>query len=337
MASSGRERVRAALALDIADRPPVSAWGHTYDREWAVESLADATVANTRTFGFDFVKLQIRATVFSEAFGARWRYSGSPDAEPAMELAGGADAAGWREVARGPVNPAVLADQVEVVRRVAAELGPGVPVIQTVFSPGMVAWFLTGRDTALQARLMREEPKLMAEGLDRIAAVLARFTSDSLAAGAAGVFYAVNPLADTSLMAPDEYDAIYLPSDRVAAAPSAAGWFNMLHLCGGHINQRLIEELGMHCVNWAVAEPGNPGLVEVRDRLGVAVAGGVDRYSPIRAANPAEIRDTALSAVDATGGRGHLLTPGCSTSPWGMVRPENIRALAAAAGGNSPL
>ena len=235
MAPSGRERVRAALALDVADRPPVSAWGHTYDQEWTVESLVKATVANARRYGLDFVKLQIRATVFSEAFGARWRYSGSADAEPVLELAGGIDAGAWRKIGQGPVNPAVLAEQVEVVRRVAAELGPQVPVIQTVFSPGMVAWFLAGRDIALHARLMRDQPELMAAGLDRIATVLARFTADSLAAGAAGVFYAINPLADTRLLAADEYDANYLPSDRVATAAAAAGWFNMLHLCGATI------------------------------------------------------------------------------------------------------
>lgn len=332
MAVSGRERVRAALALDVADRPPVSAWGHTYDQEWGVESLATATVASAREHGFDFVKLQIRATTFGEAFGARWRYSGSPEVEPAMELAGGVDADGWRRIAQGPSDPAVLADLVEVVRLVVTELGPEVPVIQTVFSPGMVAWFLAGRDTAVLSRLMRDEPELMAAGLDRIAIALGRFTADSLAAGAAGMFYAINPLADTTIVPPDEYDARYLPSDRVAAEAAAGGWFNMLHLCGAHINEKLGRELGMHCVNWAVEEPGNPGLAELRDRLGLAVAGGVGRYSPIRYEDPGEMRRAAEGALADTGGRGHLLTPGCSSSPWGRVRPENLRALAAAAG-----
>jgi uroporphyrinogen decarboxylase len=332
VAISGRERVRAALALDVADRPPVSAWGHTYDKEWGVETLATATLANARRHGFDFVKLQIRAAVFAEAFGARWRYSGSPDVEPVLELAGGVDADGWRRIAEGPSNPATLADQVGVVRLVAAELGPEVPVIQTVFSPGMVAWFLTGRDTARLSRLMRDEPALLAAGLDRIAVALAQFTADSLAAGAAGVFYAINPLADTTLVPPAEYAALYLASDRLAAAAAEEGWFNMLHLCGRNINQQLAQELGMQCVNWAVEEPGNPGLAELRDRLGVAVAGGVGRYSPIQLEDPGEMRKAAEAALAGTGGRGHLLTPGCSTSPWGQVRPENLRALAAAAG-----
>jgi hypothetical protein len=106
----------------------------------------------------------------------------------------------------------------------------------------------------------------------------------------------------------------------------------MLHLCGRNINQRLAPELDMQCVNWAAEEPGNPGLAELRDRLGLAVAGGVSRYSPIQLEDPAEMRKAAEAALAGTGGRGHLLTPGCSTSPWGQVRTENLQALLAAAG-----
>ncbi|MDQ6691210.1 MAG: hypothetical protein M3256_04730 [Actinomycetota bacterium] len=331
MADTGRERVRAALALDVADRPPVSAWGHTYDLEWDVESLAAATVASASRHEFDFVKLQIRATCFAEAFGAGWRYSGSPDSEPLMDQAGGIDIDDWRRIANGPSQPTVLAEQVEIARRVASRLGPGVPLIQTVFSPGMVAWFLSGRDTALLSRLMRQEPTVMAAGLLRIATVLADFVYESLAAGAAGVFYAVNPLADTRHVSPEEYNAHYLPSDRIALAPGSGGWFNMLHLCGEHINEGIARELAPHCVNWAAEEPGNPQLADLRDRLGVAVAGGVGRYSPIRCDDAAEMRAAAQAALSETGGRGHLLTPGCSSSPWGAVRPANLAALAAAA------
>jgi len=319
------------VALEVADRPPVSAWGHFYDREWEVASLVEATVAAARRHRFDFVKLQVRATCFAEAFGGEWRFSGSAGQEPAMVRAGGLEVADWRRIAAGASRPQALAEQVAVLRSVVAELGPRVPVIQTVFSPGMVAWFLAGRDSARLARLMAEEPGLMAAALETLAGALAGYASASLAAGAAGVFYAVNPLSDTTLVPAEAYRRQYLPSDLVAFEGAAGGWFNMLHLCGGHINLEIAAELRPACLNWAVGEAGNPSLVEVRDRLGIAVAGGVDRYAPLRAKDPEEVRQAAAAALAATGRRGHLLTPGCSSSPWSQVRPELLDALLEAA------
>ncbi len=329
--ATGWARVQAALRLGVADRPPVSAWGHTYDREWAVDTLAATTVLSARRFGFDFVKLQIRATCFAEAFGARWSYSGSPAAEPVLEQAGGTAPEDWRRIASGEHDLAPLRDQVEVMRLVAHELGADTPVLQTVFSPGMVAWYLAGRDLQRLQSLVAEEPALLEQSLERIGEVLADFTRDSLAAGAAGVFYAINPLADTRVISSADYERLYLPSDRIAAAAADAGWFNMLHLCGAHIDTALVERLPMQCVNWSLHDDGNPGLRELRDRFRVPVAGGLHRNSPIQCASADEMRAAATAALTDTGGRGHLLTPGCSVSPWPQARPENLEAMVAAA------
>ena len=67
-----RTRVERALQLDVADRPPAAAWGHTYREEWSPEQLARVTVDRARELGWDFVKFQPRASCFSEAFGAGW-------------------------------------------------------------------------------------------------------------------------------------------------------------------------------------------------------------------------------------------------------------------------
>lgn len=323
--------MQAALRLGISDRPPVSAWGHTYDKEWAVDSLAATTVLSARRFGFDFVKLQVRSTCFAEAFGGRWRYSGSADAEPVLEHPGGATPEDWQRIAGGEYDVAPLRDQVEVMRLVTHELGGDTPVLQTVFSPGMVAWFLAGRDLPLLQRLVAEEPDLMERGLARIGEALARFTRDSLAAGAAGIFYAINPLADTRLVSAADYERTYVPSDRTAIAAADAAWFNMLHLCGAHINTDLVERLPMQSVNWSLHDEGNPGLSELRDRYRVAVAGGLHRQSPIESPSADEIGAAAKAALAETGGRGHLLTPGCSSSPWPKAKPENLEAMVAAA------
>ena len=205
------------------------------------------------------------------------------------------------------------------------------PVIQTVFSPGMVAWFLAGRDTALLSGLMRDEPALMAAGLERLAVELARFTEDSLAAGAAGVFYAINPLADTTVVPPDVYDALYLPSDRIAAAAAAEAGST----CS---TSAAATSTSGSLASWAcTASTGPSRSPATRGWRSCATAwlGGRRRCGPLQ---PDPLRGPER---DAQGSRsrsrrhrrpGHLLTPGCSSSPWDRVRPENLRALAAAAG-----
>src|SRR6266508_3510188 len=72
-------RVRAALALEVADRPPAAWWGHTFREEWSARELADVTVARQRAYGWDFVKLQPRACCFAEAFGSEYRPSAEAD------------------------------------------------------------------------------------------------------------------------------------------------------------------------------------------------------------------------------------------------------------------
>jgi uroporphyrinogen decarboxylase len=328
VASTGRERVAAALHLDRADRAPVSAWGHSYEREWSVDELVKTTVGIARRCELDFVKLQVRASCFAETFGAAWRFSGSSSLPPVMEQPGGQDAKAWRRIATSEPDRRILTEQIQAMAAVTRELGPETPCLQTVFSPGMVAWFLTGSDLEVLRSLFRAEPDLMAAGLARIGETMAWFARESIAAGAAGLFYAINPLANTANIAPDEYERILLPFDRSTLEAAADAWFNMLHLCGANVNTSLVDALRPHCVNWSIHDAGNPGLAEMRDRHRVVVAGGLHRDHPIRTGSVEEVRRQASDATSQTSGRGHLLTPGCSVSPWPADREENIRILA---------
>jgi uroporphyrinogen decarboxylase len=288
-------------------------------------------VGIARRCELDFVKLQVRMSSFAEAFGAAWRPSGSEAKGPVMERAGGLDARSWRRIADAEPAWHVLADQVDALAAVVRDLGPATPCLQTVFSPGMVAWLLAGRDADRLLNLLGKESGLMAAGLHRIAETLARFARESIAAGAAGVFYAVNPFADAAVIERRDYERMLLAHDLTALAGAEGGWFNMLHLCGGRIYASLIEALRPHCVNWSTQDGGNPGLPDVRDRYGVAVAGGVHRDRPIRTGTVEAVRAEAAAALGQTGGRGHLLAPGCSVSPWPFDREGNVRALAEAA------
>jgi uroporphyrinogen decarboxylase len=320
--ATGRERVEAALALDVADRPPVSAWGHNYDLEWDPRALATETVDRTRRLGFDFVKLQIRATSFAEAFGAQYRYSGDPArapvGEPPIDTADG-----WARFGERAVRKSVLEEQVECLRLACTELGRDVPVIQTVFSPITVAGFLGKR--VLED--FKSSPRTVLAALDCIASTLIEFCTASFEAGAAGVFYAITGYGSADAMPLAEYEELLLPLDVRVLDACSGGWFNMLHLCGPRQHFELARELPARCVNWQLQDAGNPTLSEGRRLSGKAVAGGLHRHTPIADGTPEQVLAQSSAAFLDGGPRGFLLTPGCSVSPWPRDREENFRAM----------
>ncbi|TMD98597.1 MAG: hypothetical protein E6I72_02840 [Chloroflexi bacterium] len=271
---TGRQRVEAALAMDVADRPPVGAWGHTYREEWSPGDLAAITVERARRFGWDFVKFQPRASTFAEAFGSVYHPSGHSLRAPVMIRPAVPDLDAWTSVQLA--NPKALDDQVESIGIVARELGPDVPVIQTVFSPLTVGGYLVGKSQSRVVRDLRQHPETVGPALERIAEALLDFSNRSVRAGAAGIFFAVSGYAGDKVMKEAVYRDLALPYDLAVldALPEKA-WFNVLHLCGSNLNFALTLVYG-------------PGP---------------------------KIEAEARAAVKDTGGRGLLLAPGCSVSP----------------------
>jgi uroporphyrinogen decarboxylase len=309
-----RARVEAALSGGETDRPPVGAWGHTHVEEWSPEQLAEVTIKRARRFGWDFVKFQPRATFFAEAFGARFRPSGDPLTAPIAESEPVTDLESWRRLSL--VDDGVMREQARALGLVTERLGDRVPVLQTVFSPISVAAYLVGRDREWLARELRERPEVMVSALERIADALIDFSRASVAAGAAGIFYAISGFATPDLIPYDAYERLLLPMDRrvLGSLPSEA-WFNVLHLCGPRQYFQLAEHLPVQAVSYSIHEEGNPPLAEARELTGRAVMGGVEQRRLLVTGPPEEIVRQVQEAVTSTGGRGLLVAPGCSVPP----------------------
>jgi uroporphyrinogen decarboxylase len=315
------------LALGVADRPPVGAWGHTYREEWSPEALAAITVSRARSLGWDFVKFQPRASCFAEAFGSVYHPSGHRLRAPILTSEAVPNLDAWRSVSL--VNPGALDDQVESIGRVARELGPDVPVIQTVFSPITVGGYLVGKSQSRMVRELRKQPELVGPALERIGEALVDFSRRSIEAGAAGIFYAISGYAGRNVMTEDAYRDHVLPYDEVVlkALPPAA-WFNVLHLCGSNLNFGLTRDLPSHAVSWSIHNQGNPSLAEGRGLSGRAVMGGLSQRATLVYGPPTKIEDEARRAVEETGGRGLILAPGCSVPP--RVGEMNLAAMVSA-------
>jgi uroporphyrinogen decarboxylase len=325
--ATARERVEAALAMGVADRPPVGAWGHTYREEWSASELAAVTVERARRFGWDFVKFQPRASTFAEAFGSVYHPSGHRLRAPVMIRPAVPDLESWASVAL--TNQEAFDDQVASLGMVVRELGGDVPVIQTVFSPITVGGYLVGKSQSRVVRELRSHPEVVGPALEKIAEGLVDFSRRSVEAGASGIFYAISGYAGRGVMKEEVYRDLVLPYDQAVLGtfPKDA-WFNVLHLCGSNLNFGLARDLATHVVSWSIHNQGNPSLSEGRSLSGRAVMGGLSQRSTLVYGPTSRIEEEVRSAIADTGGHGLLIAPGCSVPP--RVREANLAAVMSA-------
>ena len=324
-----QERVRAALAGQPVDRPPVSFWGHDFFREWSPRDLAAYTVEFQRRHDHDFVKLNPRSTYYYEAWGNTYDRPDEPR-QPRM-LSNAVHSAS--ELASLPeIDPGSgpFGEQTEALRLVVGELGGEADVVQTVFSPLSVAGRLAGEDVSGLRRWAVEDPAAVHTGLATITRVLARYAAQSVEAGAAGIFFATTDWATRDIADEDFYREFGRPYDLQVLQAVRSAPFNIVHVCRGNNLLDLTLDYPCAAFNWATTDPGNMSLREALSRTKKAVIGGIDQRA-VSTAPAEQIVAQARAALEETGGRRFMLGAGCAISP--LTPPETIDAVIAAVRG----
>lgn len=336
-AMNKRERVVAALNGRDVDRPPVSFWGHDFLREWSAEDLAAAMLDQVRTFDYDYLKVNPRATYYAEAWGCRYRPSNDPTRGPEVEhwvLRSAADLESIR-----PVDPEAgpLGEQLEALRLIGEGLKGEVPFVQTVFSPLSVVGRLASSDRQasgpsghdLVRGWMNDAPQALHAALAATTETLAAYARASLDAGADGIFFPTTEWGTYDACTKEEYEAFGRPYDlRVLDAVQGAT-FNILHVCRPHNMLDILLDYPVTAINWADRAEGNQSLADVMAKTDRAVMGGVDEHQTLLRGSPEDVRAQVRDALTQTGGRRFLMAPGCSVSP--QTPAENLRAAVEAA------
>jgi uroporphyrinogen decarboxylase len=201
----------------------------------------------------------------------------------------------------------------DAIRAIRAEIGPDVPIIGFAAAPWTLACYMiegrTRGDVSCAKQMLREEPQVVRELLDRIAGATARYLQSQIAAGADVV-----QLFDTwaSELTPSEYDEFELPATRSVIESLGSSRVPRILFAKGsarHLTSLAKTGADVLSVDWLT------DLAEARKKLGnlVALQGNVDPSILLR--DEAEVRRAAREAVEKTGGFGHILNLGHGILP----------------------
>ena len=318
-----KERVRAVLAGQQPDRLPVSIWGHDFLREWSASELAVHTIERQHKFNYDFVKLNPRWTLFAEPWGNRY-VPPTQQRFPKLEHKIVSQLEDLAAVPEVPLDHPVLAEHVEAMQLVVAEIGASVDVLATVFSPLAVLGLLCGGVGEPLKGFAQEKPQMVHQALEHITDTLAGHTDDLIEAGASGVFYAAVQWTSLEVCDAAFYDEFGRPYDlRVLAAAQRAP-FNMLHVCGNHTDLPRFFDYPVQVFNWDNFGPGNLTLAEAAAVTDKVIAGGIP-HRRLHKLDDRGLNEIAAEAIVGVGGP-LMLAGGCGVGA--LVEDPIRRAVA---------
>lgn len=321
-----KERVDAALRGEKVDRVPASLWGHDFEREWEVQSLAEATAENFNRYDWDYVKVNPRASYLAEGWKARYHPSGEKFKPPVCEYTPIRSSADWKRVR--PLEPdyGTLGEQLRVLQLVNHEVGYDAYFLQTIFCPLGVAQYLAGNKNEPVLQSIREDRSAMHAALRIITETLSNYAIACLEQGASGIFYATSGWAREGILTQDQYREFGEQYDlEFLDAIKSRSKFNVLHNCGSHIYFDLLASYPVHAINWAATLDGNPDLHEGKLRSGKAVMGGISEQNVLKNGTPDQVQEEIGQALELTSGLHFLLAPGCSVPPETPAR--NVEAV----------
>jgi uroporphyrinogen decarboxylase len=263
-----------------------------------------------RTYDFDFVKVTPASSFAVKDWGALDEWRGAPEGTREYTYRVIQRPEDWEQLHVLDPKRGSLTRQIECLARIVKELGPEVPVIQTVFSPLAQAKNLVGPGELLVH--LRRYPEAVHAGLKTIAESTLRFVEAARETGMAGIFYAVQH-AQYGLLSGEEFKEFGQAYDLQVLEGAQDLWLNVLHLHGEQVMFDLLAGYPVQVINWHDRET-SPSLAEAMDRFPGVLCGGLRRWETMVIGTPIQVEAEARDAIRMTGGKRFILGTGCVLS-----------------------
>ncbi|NIS81520.1 MAG: uroporphyrinogen decarboxylase [Anaerolineales bacterium] len=301
-----RERLEAAIAGEVADRPPVALWRHFPVDDQVATSLADASADFQRAYDFDFIKVTPASSFCLKDWGVEdsWRGSSEGTREYIQRVI--LEPEGWSKLPQLDPTQGSLGEQLRCLQRLKSKFDTETPIIQTVFSPLAQAKNLAGQERLMEH--LNRYPDHVEIGLEIITESTIAFVEAALALGIDGIFYAVQH-ATYRYFDRQTYSRFGERFDRRILERCTDSWLNVLHLHGDAVIFDLAEEYPVQVVNWHDRET-LPNLASGKAKIHSAVCGGIRRETMVLGDAQA-VGDEASEAIHSLNGRGVILGTGC--------------------------
>ncbi len=301
------ERLKAAIAGEMADRPAVALWRHFPVDDQEPELLAQAIAAFQASYDFDFVKVTPASSFCILDWGVEDVWEGAAEGTRRYVRRVVHEVDDWRSLRVLQPESGALGAQLRCLRILAERLDRGTPFIQTIFSPLAQAKNLAGGKRLFEH--LHRDPDAVLQGLETITQSTVAFIRAAVDTGVAGIFYAVQH-ASYQYFDRESYRRFGEVFDRRVLEAASDLWLNVLHLHGEAPIFDLAGEYPVQIVNWHDRHC-EPDLSTGKNVSGIAVCGGLRREETMVLGDPGAVRREAQDALRSVDGRGMVLGAGC--------------------------
>lgn len=287
------QRFMAAIQGEPVDHLPVSVWLHFASEHLSAEETARAHIRYFTTYDWDYMKAM-----------NDYRYplpSGETITNPSELTA-------FRPL---PMTEPAFAKQLSCLRRIRSELGPDVPIVETLFNPLQTLVRAAGANAA---QVVFADPPAGRAALEAMTQTLIDYVQSLKKIGVTGLFYSVNGASrpESGGLTDAQFDEFVKPYD-LRILKVAQGLVRVGHIHGFDLLFERTLSYPVEAFSWSHHHT-HPSLAEARKLTNAALIGGIDEVA-ISKQSVTEIEAGIKDAVREAGGRKLLIGPGCTVPP----------------------